>query len=94
MAVSLVLIVIGLCTILVLNGILPWLRTAWMLRKLPKGPKNILFGGLVTMLSPNRLRALEKLNENVVNGSGVFYLNILWRQVCPLPVVSIRCGHE
>ena len=65
-----------------------------MLRKLPKGSKNILYGGLITMLSPNRLRALEKLNEEVVNGSGVFYLNILWRQVNTFSVISNDCGHE
>ena len=94
MAVSLVLIVTSLCIVIVLNGITPWLRRAWILRKLPRGSKNILFGGLVTMLSPNRLRALEKLNEDTVNGSGVFYFNILWRQVYSLSAISNNCGHE
>lgn len=89
MAVSVVvLIVTSLSAILVLNGILPWLRTAWMLRKLPKGPKNMLYGGLVSMLSHNRLRALEQMNKNVVSGSGVWHLNVLWRQVYKFSAIS------
>lgn len=66
---------------LVLNGLVSWLRTAWMLRKLPKGPGNLLFGGVVQILASNRLRAFQQLNDDTVNGSGVFYFNALWRQV-------------
>lgn len=68
---------------LLLNGLLSWLRTAWMLRKLPKGPRNLLFGGVVQMMGSNRLRALQRINDDTVNGSGVFYFNALWRQVLP-----------
>ena len=41
----------------------------------------MVYGGLLDMLTPNRLRALQRLNEEVVGGSGVFYFNALWRQV-------------
>lgn len=68
---------------LLLNGLVSWLRTAWMLRKLPKGPRNLLFGGVVQMMGSNRLRALQRINNETVNGSGVFYFNALWRQVLP-----------
>lgn len=74
-----VLSVTSLC-FLVLNGLLSWLRTAWMLRKLPRGSKN-LYDGLAQLLKPNRLRSFERINEHVVNGSGVFYYSVLWRQV-------------
>ena len=80
-AALLVLSMTALCY-LMLNGLLSWLRTAWMLRKIKNGPKNKLYDGLVQMLTPNRLLALQKMNEVAVNGSGVFYLNALWRQVC------------
>ena len=64
-----------------LGGFLSWLRTAWMLRKLPKSKSNRLYGGLLDMLSSNRLRAAQRMNEEIVSGSGVFYFNALWRQV-------------
>ena len=63
-------------------GIWTWLRTAWMLRKLPSGSGNPVYGGLLKMLEFNRIRAMEKVNEVTVKGSGVYYFNILWRQVC------------
>lgn len=66
---------------LVLNGLLTWLRTAWMLRKLPKGSKNMLNDVVMQMLTRNRLGALQRMNNDVVNGSGVFSFNVLWRQV-------------
>ena len=66
---------------LVLNGLLTWLRTAWMLRKLPKGSKNMLNDVVMQMFTPNRLGALQRMNNDVVNGSGVFFFNKLWRQV-------------
>ncbi|KAL0023129.1 hypothetical protein WJX77_004743 [Trebouxia sp. C0004] len=51
-----------------------------MLRKLPKSKGNRLYGGLLDMLSSNRLRAAQRMNEDIVSGSGVFYFNALWRQ--------------
>jgi len=40
-----------------------------------------VYGGLLDMLSSNRLRAAQRMNEEIVSGSGVFYFNALWRQV-------------
>jgi len=40
-----------------------------------------VYGGLLDMLSSNRLRAAQRMNEEIVGGSGVFYFNALWRQV-------------
>ena len=79
---------------LVFNGLFSWIRTAWMLRKLPRGCKNMLYDGLVQMLTTNRLRALQKMNEVTLNGSGVLYFNALWRQVrahAPAAVVDCVC---
>ena len=72
-----------LCCVIARNlgGLASWLRTAWMLRNFPKGSNNIIYGGLIVALKQNRLRALERMNEQAVKGSGVFYLNVLWRQV-------------
>ena len=89
----LVLSMTGLCY-LMLNGLLSWLRTAWMLRKVKNGPKNMLYDGLVQMMASNRLRALQKMNEVAVNGSGVFYVNALWRQVCSVPKLIIGCQYS
>ena len=75
-----VLSVTSLC-FLVVNGLLSWLRTAWMLRKLPKGSKNMLNDVVMQMLTHNRLGALQRINNDVVNGSGVFFFHVLWRQV-------------
>lgn len=64
-----------------LGDLASWLRTAWMLRKLPRSNSNIIYGGLLDMLSSNRLRAAQRINEEIVSGSGVLYFNALWRQV-------------
>ncbi len=71
------------CCLLASNfgGFASWVRTAWMLRKLPKSKSNRVYGGLLDMLSSNRLRAAQRMNEEIVSGSGVFYFNALWRQV-------------
>jgi hypothetical protein len=71
------------CCLLALSvgGLASWLRTAWMLRKLPRSKSNRVYGGLLDMLSSNRLRAAQRMNEEIVGGSGVFYFNALWRQV-------------
>lgn len=84
LGVGVALVVLGWTGLLylVLNGLVSWLRTAWMLRKLPKGPGNLLFGGVVQIMASNRLRAFQRINDDAVNGSGVFYFNALWRQVC------------
>ena len=63
------------------GGFASWVRTAWMLRKLPKSNSNRVYGGLLDMLSSNRLRVAQRMNEEIVSGSGVFYFNALWRQV-------------
>ena len=55
----------------------------------------MVYGGLLDMLTPNRLRALQRLNEEVVGGSGVFYFNALWRQVrgmCPSVQTARNCA--
>ncbi len=72
-----------ICCLLALTfgGLASWLRTAWMLRKLPRSKSNRVYGGLLDMLSSNRLRAAQRMNEEIVSGSGVFYFNALWRQV-------------
>ena len=59
-----------------------WLRAAWILRKLPNGSGNLIYGGLQKVLTFNRLREMQKLNETVINGAGACYFNVLWRQVC------------
>ena len=80
------LLAVGLsiiCCLLAFNlgNFTSWLRTAWMLRRLRRSSRNMVYGGLLDMLTPNRLRAMQRLNEEVVSGSGVFYFNALWRQV-------------
>ena len=72
------------CLLFIYNAwdIWTWLRTAWILRKLPSGSGNPVYGGLLKMLAFNRLRAMERINEAAAKGSGVYYFNILWRQVC------------
>ena len=58
-----------------------WLRAAWILRKLPNGSGNPIYGGLRKVLTFNRLQEMQKLNEAVLNGAGACYFNVLWRQV-------------
>ena len=80
--VNMLLAIIGVLFMYNAWGIWTWLRTAWILRKLPSGSGNPVYGGLLKMLDFNRIRTMEKVNEAVVEGSGVYYFNILWRQVC------------
>lgn len=77
-------IVLALVALFVYNAVAiwSWCRTAWVCRKLPNGSGNFVYGGLFKMLSFNRLREFQKMNEAVVRGSGVFYFQVLWRQVC------------
>ena len=61
--------------------ILNWLRAAWLLRTLPRAEGNLVFGGVQPLMTGKRLRIMQKLNDAVVAGSGVFYYNILWGPV-------------
>lgn len=58
-----------------------WLRAAWILRKLPNGSGNLIYGGLSKVLSFNRMREVQKVNESVLHGAGACFFNVLWRQV-------------
>ena len=74
-------------------GFAAWVRTAWMLRRLPRATHNYLYGGLSEMLTSNRLRAMQRLNEAAVGGSGAFYFNMIWRQVRVLACLNASVGH-
>ena len=63
------------------SHILNWLRAAWLLRTLPRAEGNLVFGGVQRLMTGKRLRIMQKLNNAVVAGSGVFYYNILWGHV-------------
>lgn len=58
-----------------------WLRAAWLLRSLPRPTGNSVFGGVQRLMTGKRLRMMQRLNTKVVEGSGVFYYNILWGHV-------------
>lgn len=66
--------------------IVDWVRAAWILRRLQRPPGNIVFSGVKRLLTGKRLRVMQKLNESLVAGSGVFYYNILWGHV-RVPVI-------
>ena len=69
-----------------------------MLRKLARPPGNCVYSGVQRLLTGKRLRVMQKLNESVVAGSGVFYYNILWGHVSLLHVhlvsrtIALSCG--
>lgn len=61
--------------------LMDWLRAAWLLRSLPRPKGNRVFGGVQRLMTGKRLRVMQSLNDKVVEGSGVFYYNILWGHV-------------
>ena len=67
-----------------IHRIVDWIRAAWILRKLHR-PAGLYDGaplsGVRRLLTGKRLRVMQKLNSEVVAGSGVFYYNILWGHV-------------
>ena len=58
-------------------NVLDWVRATWILRKLPRPSGDPVFGGVLRLLTGKRLRVMQAVNDSVVNGSGVFYYNIL-----------------
>lgn len=79
----LALTLIALCSLIAYNSfaLWTWLRTAWILRKLPNGSGNLVYGGLSKVLAFNRMREVQKMNEGVLQGAGACFFNVLWRQV-------------
>ena len=62
-------------------ALVDWVRAVWILRKLPRPPGDPIFSGVRRLLTGKRLRVMQKINSEVVKGSGVFYYNILWGHV-------------
>lgn len=71
-------------------NLVDWVRAAWMLRHLPRAPGDVVISGVRRLLTGKRLRVLQKLNQSVVAGSGVFYYNLLWVHVRASMSSSVR----
>lgn len=86
----LVLTLVALCSLIAYNAfaLWTWLRTAWILRKLPNGSGNLIYGGLSKVLAFNRMREVQKMNEGVLQGAGACFFNVLWRQVS---ITNAKC---
>ena len=66
-----------------------WLRAVWILRPLPNGSGNLIYGGLQKVLAFNRMREVQKMNEAVLHGAGACKFNVLWRQVAMLSCFAL-----